>query len=665
MAIEFSGSQDIEVTVAATQVGTGPNPSISAWFKSTNAGTTRLNIYTEADPISAGTDFILGLNDGVAGRVSVLRRASGGNTVSIGYNGSYNDGAWHLATFVSRSSTDHELFVDGVSRATSSTSLVFSDSIGFQTIGVRKTSSGKTGNFVGSIADVMLHTVALSLAEHTTLYNKTKNAFNAAATGATNLRSYFPLHNIGSDRRNVTDGHLNDAPTTLTGTPTWVDGPSGAGPTGMTESTDLYAMRVAGNPTTTLVTRGGSTTDGDYLLREPGNVLHTPLDTGKEYKFYYAGTPNTYAGNDPSIWLAYSSDLVTWTKYGQVISAATLPQEDPYVLFNGTYHMWCENKTGKNNSGGISYFTSADGLTWTLGSATALDKGGGGAWDSQDVASPVVTYLGGVWYMLYEGRQTAGQQGQMGLATASSPAGPWTKDAANPVFVGRSGKWDEAELVLDDLVRIAGTYHLFYHAKNAGGYWGNGVASSSDLITWTRQEHSQLTGRNQAYTLMRLGGTQYGSAIAIDEADGNVKLFRGFGDAATQTSEYFPFASPNLTSASAATTGDTTASWSVSTDVAGGTLYRAATSNASESSATVRAAALSQSVSSSGSQSGTFSGLTAGTTYYAHFVHVDSLGQESNTVSSGSFVTSGDVEPPPVGSAVRRVLLIDRLRGVT
>lgn len=104
---------------------------------------------------------------------------------------------------------------------------------------------------------------------------------------------------------------------------------------------------------------------------------------------------------------------------------------------------------------------------------------------------------------------------------------------------------------------------------------------------------------------------------------------------------------PTLTSPAASATGATTASGSVSTDEANGTLYYLASASASESVATVKAGA-SQAVAAAGSQTVTVSGLAAATSYYLHFVHRDVAGNDSAVSTSAQFTTSaaGDTTPP-------------------
>lgn len=101
---------------------------------------------------------------------------------------------------------------------------------------------------------------------------------------------------------------------------------------------------------------------------------------------------------------------------------------------------------------------------------------------------------------------------------------------------------------------------------------------------------------------------------------------------------------PTLTSPTGTQTGSTTASGTVSTDEANGTLYFLASTNATETAATIKAAS-SQAVTATGSQSVSFTGLTASTTYYAHYCHRDPAGNDSTVANSASFTTSAGASP--------------------
>ncbi|WP_409266819.1 hypothetical protein [Massilia sp. BHUDP2] len=122
-------------------------------------------------------------------------------------------------------------------------------------------------------------------------------------------------------------------------------------------------------------------------------------------------------------------------------------------------------------------------------------------------------------------------------------------------------------------------------------------------------------------------------------------------DSAVTTSPSFTTAAagdttaPILSSPTGTKTGSTTASGTVSTNEANGTLYRLASTNAVESAATIKAANLTQAVSATGVQNVSFTGLTAATQYYAHYVHRDAAGNDSTVASSAAFTT--DAAAPP------------------
>jgi hypothetical protein len=83
-------------------------------------------------------------------------------------------------------------------------------------------------------------------------------------------------------------------------------------------------------------------------------------------------------------------------------------------------------------------------------------------------------------------------------------------------------------------------------------------------------------------------------------------------------------------------------------------LYALASTNSTETAATIKASSLTQAISSAGAKTVNFTGLSASTPYYAHFVHVDAAGNTSNVVDSTSFTTAaaGDNQAPNLSSPV-------------
>jgi hypothetical protein len=131
---------------------------------------------------------------------------------------------------------------------------------------------------------------------------------------------------------------------------------------------------------------------------------------------------------------------------------------------------------------------------------------------------------------------------------------------------------------------------------------------------------------------------------AIDMGDGVFHLgYLGTGTATVRNidvSGVLPDTeAPTISTPTGTKTGSATASGSVSTDEANGTLYFLASTNASDTASTIISNGSSQAVSGSGAQAVSFAGLTPGTNYYAHYVHVDAANNQSNVVSSAQFTT--------------------------
>ncbi len=101
---------------------------------------------------------------------------------------------------------------------------------------------------------------------------------------------------------------------------------------------------------------------------------------------------------------------------------------------------------------------------------------------------------------------------------------------------------------------------------------------------------------------------------------------------------------PNLTDASCTATSPTTATGVVTTDDGNGTLYFLASTNATETATTIKAA-LSQSVTTAGEQTISLSGLDRRATLYLHIVQVNGASLESDVVNTEAF-TMPDISIP-------------------
>lgn len=497
--------------------------SLVIWFRSTATGTTAQTFYSER---TAGSgECHISLNDGLEGRLKATLTDDVGVTVTLSHDGAYNDGAWHMVEVRRYYTTvvNHRLRIDGVERANNTTDNLTPVDATARNLGRRVKTASEY--FDGDIADVaMLATNGshLSDAQHDTLYARTKHICNASSLG---LMSWTA--NVESNPRDAaTYEYLTASGTSL------VNGPNGdSAPAGMTAITRLDHAWLWEARDTLIVTSGSVASDADRLLREMGNVIYTPEDTARPYKYFYTGCTSPYNEPNTGIFMAYSKNRVTWAKGGNVVPNAILPSEDPYVvdLGDGTLVMFCENKRGGSggpNDKGIARLASTDhGNTWAITHETVLDKGTSGTWDDADVSSPAVIREGSTLYMLYEGRSGGNQR--IGLATSSDGGVTWTKDANNPL---KNGAGTAYQAIPDELTKIGSTYYCIYHSTTSAQYIISATTLNGAWVPVDRpRQNAPKTGEKTMGSLNLLTGDE-SKLVAGDSTTGNLYVYQMYGD---------------------------------------------------------------------------------------------------------------------------------------
>lgn len=115
-----------------------------------------------------------------------------------------------------------------------------------------------------------------------------------------------------------------------------------------------------------------------------------------------------------------------------------------------------------------------------------IPLGGVGSWDHKDINNPNVVWdpNNNVWQMYYSGYDGDGDNIQeFGLASATNLLGPWTKNASNPILT--SNGTDGIYAWNGGLIYWNGLWYNYYCSNNATKIR---VATSPDLVTWTRQQ---------------------------------------------------------------------------------------------------------------------------------------------------------------------------------
>ena len=202
------------------------------------------------------------------------------------------------------------------------------------------------------------------------------------------------------------------------------------------------------------------------------------------YDGYYYLMSN-YINPETKFAYARSTDFCTWEELDVVLPTRVPGTWDDYGIWaphvreeNGLYYM---------------YFTGVKrNITQSILLATTTDPSDPDSWEKQDMVfqpdhagmvweddvwadcrDPYVMKDDGTYYLFYTGRDTGG--GIVGVATASTPTGPWTDMGA--IFTLDTGNMAESPAV----VKYDGWFYIFYNHSHR---WEEFRISASILGPW-------------------------------------------------------------------------------------------------------------------------------------------------------------------------------------
>ncbi len=192
-------------------------------------------------------------------------------------------------------------------------------------------------------------------------------------------------------------------------------------------------------------------------VREPGNVLY---DGGRTppYVWYFTGQGSQQIG------VYESTDGFSWSESrGSPLSQT--PREDPYAReVNGTYYLFHE----RNSDNSITRVSGSSYDAIENNETQVLANGPSGSWDENNAASPLSFEYNGTEYLMYEGLDANNDNGQLGIATASTIDGTFSKSADNPIHANVAGSWFSKYIVPDELVQrnSDGRWFLYVHGSD-------------------------------------------------------------------------------------------------------------------------------------------------------------------------------------------------------
>jgi predicted GH43/DUF377 family glycosyl hydrolase len=208
----------------------------------------------------------------------------------------------------------------------------------------------------------------------------------------------------------------------------------------------------------------------------------TILHNGKVFLYYTGCSPR----EDRTICLAVSEDGIHFTKYANnpvVIGGA------PEVAYrDSTFYLYYWKIVPGKKGFQIHFATSRDGFHYNEPSnSLALPVGREGEWDSFTVETPRIFREGDLYYMIFCGSdRNKDYPFHAGLATSRDLVS-WTKYPGNPIFGrGEAGEWDEGAIWFTTVEKINGWYYMWYE-----GY-GGGTARTQPYGSYLKGGKSQV-----------------------------------------------------------------------------------------------------------------------------------------------------------------------------
>lgn len=188
-----------------------------------------------------------------------------------------------------------------------------------------------------------------------------------------------------------------------------------------------------------------------------------------------------------------------WTAYSGNPVATDAGIYAPHLLEDaGTFYIFYAQDPG-NGGDGKMYYTTASAVTGPYSPGTLIfSPGTAGAWDSLRVGEPSIIKVGSTYYMAYMGEKTTYQTTErLGMASASSLTGTWTRYAGNPIIIPGPDSWDGYMLGDPEIFYVAPYYWITYAGvpgPSSGDLpWATGLAyASSPESAWTKFDDNPL-----------------------------------------------------------------------------------------------------------------------------------------------------------------------------
>jgi predicted GH43/DUF377 family glycosyl hydrolase len=240
---------------------------------------------------------------------------------------------------------------------------------------------------------------------------------------------------------------------------------------------------------------------------------------------------NLYSGFDGKTWhtgIASSTDGLTWSKQGLILSPDPSTWEGGYIAANGSAlawrgEIWYWYQAGSPPRIGLA--RSSDARQWRKEPAPVLDLGPRGSWDERGLGDPYVIEAGGRLYMFYLGMDRARRQ-RLGVSRSDDGL-HWTKLRSNPILeLGDPGAFDENGLGEPAVWSGNSRYWMLYTGRDRGELRRIGLAESRDGVRWVRSDRAQVLSGNQPWD------SKVVCDPSVEPAEQGIRVWFGGGDVA-------------------------------------------------------------------------------------------------------------------------------------
>lgn len=239
-------------------------------------------------------------------------------------------------------------------------------------------------------------------------------------------------------------------------------------------------------PTSSLsVTRSGSNPTFNF-----NSLVENVIKVGSTYWCVYQPQPNDIrlasASSPAGPWTAYAGNPVI-TGIGRLYAPH-------FYVEGGTYHILYSVIPGTSSVAGIAYATASSVTGPYTKQGYILNPGTAGAWDDYRVGEPSVWKDGSTYWMAYMGeRSPLGSSEQVGVASASSIGGPWTRSPSNPVLVPSVSGWDE-DITADPEIFVHNGFWWIWYTGQPPQYQAGLAYANAPEGPWTKHADNPIIG---------------------------------------------------------------------------------------------------------------------------------------------------------------------------